>query len=113
MNIFLHSVEHYIKLSKFVLATLSTSNHYRSKSSSLPPIGKGHMIPILPPNDTNKLSPSTIPYLRNSSAKSTKHERPQSAIVLGTFDPMTASTIIFNEPKKTTTGQDRKTAGSK
>lgn len=110
----MHLVEHYIKLSKFVLATLSTSNHYRSKSSSLPPIGKGNMIPILPPNDTNKLSPSTIiPHLRHSSTKSTKHDRPQSAIVLGTFDPMTASTIIFNEPKKNTTGRDRKTAGSK
>lgn len=105
---------HFTLISEFVLASLSTSNHYRSKSSSLPPIGKIHSIPNVPlnENDTNNLSPSTIPnQCKSNQNKSAKHQRPQSAIVLGSFDPMTAS--IFNEPIKNTVAQDRKTTRSK
>ncbi|XP_031630933.1 uncharacterized protein LOC116345606 isoform X3 [Contarinia nasturtii] len=104
--------------------TLSTSNHYRSKSSSIPPIGRAHSTTPgshqnqnFAPNNTHKLSsPSqnTIPVDPSNPnqrilSKTTTKQRPQSAIVMGTFDPMTASTIIFNDSQKVT-NQDKKTA---
>lgn len=114
----------------FFLASLSTTNHYRSKSSSIPQTGRASTAPanhhIQPNTITNqlhnsvitndtlpkKLSPSNLTIPLRKTFRPAKHQRPQSAIVMGNFDPMTASTIIFNEPHKTK-GLDRKTGGSK
>ncbi|XP_037027404.1 uncharacterized protein LOC119068092 isoform X1 [Bradysia coprophila] len=90
--------------------TLPTSNS-RSKSSSLPPNGRSysnHQNQNLP-NDTHKLSPLTltIPNLKKSY-KSNKHQRPKSTIINGYNDPMTESTIKFDQPEKIK-GQDNKT----
>lgn len=106
------------------LATLSTSNHYRSKSSSLPHNGKDHTTPgtthqnqNLATNTQKLSSPSsfTIPVDPSNQKLPTKttKQRPKSAYEMGAFDPMTASTIIFND-SQTVTNQDKKqTARSK
>lgn len=112
----------YINFSKIFLATLSTSNHYRSKSSSLPHNGKDHTTPgshqnqNFASNNTHKLSsPSSFtlpvdPSIQKIPIRTTK-QRPKSAYVMDAFDPMTASTIILNDSQKV--NQDKKTARSK